>query len=95
MRAPLPIIPGHEAVGSIVILGEGRTHDCSGQPLKIGDRIMWAHVPCGDCYYCTITHQPRLCTQRYSYGYSSSGSYPYLTGAFSEYEYVVPHTEVV
>jgi L-iditol 2-dehydrogenase len=95
MRAQLPIIPGHEAVGRIVKLGEGRSLDCAGQPLTIGDRIMWAHVPCGDCYFCTVTHQQRLCTDRYSYGYSSSAKYPYLSGGFSEYEYVIPRTEVV
>lgn len=95
IRPPLPIIPGHEAVGRIVKLGEGRTRDCAGSPLHIGDRIMWAHVSCGECYACTINNQPTLCEKRYSYGFRHSGNYPHLSGGFAEYEYVVPRTEVV
>jgi L-iditol 2-dehydrogenase len=89
-QVPLPLVPGHEAVCKIIKLGEGRTKDCSGEPLKIGDRIMWSHVCCGECYSCTITQQRTLCEDRYSYGYNYS-----LSGAFAEYEYLVPRTEVV
>lgn len=95
IRPPLPIIPGHEAVGRIVKLGEGRTHDSAGTPLNIGDRIMWAHVSCGECYACAINNQPTLCEKRYSYGFSHFGDYPYLSGGFAEYEYVVPRAQVV
>jgi L-iditol 2-dehydrogenase len=95
IRPQLPVIPGHEAVGRIVKIGEGREKDCAGNPLAIGDRIMWAHVSCGECYYCKVTNQPNLCDKRYSYGFSYSGSYPYLSGGFTEYEYVVPKTDVV
>jgi len=89
-QVPLPLVPGHEAVGRIITLGPGRTKDCSGEPLKIGDRIMWSHASCGECYPCTITRQRTLCEDRFSYGYNYS-----LTGAFAEYEYLTPHTEVV
>lgn len=89
-RVPLPLVPGHETVGRIVKLGEGRTHDCAGAPLAIGDRIMWSHVSCGDCYACSVTHQLTLCESRFGYGWNNS-----LTGSFAEYEYVIPHAEVV
>ncbi len=89
-KAPLPLVPGHEAVGRIVKLGEGRTHDCAGAPLSIGDRIMWAHVTCGECFACAILHNPMACGNRFLYGYNYS-----LTGAFAEYEYVVPNAKVV
>ena len=95
IRPQLPVIPGHEAVGRIVKLGEGRTRDSAGELLSIGDRIMWSHVSCKECYACTIVNQPRLCENRYSYGFSYSGSYPYLSGGFADYEYVVPRAEVV
>lgn len=89
-QVPLPLVPGHEAVGRVIKLGQGRTKDCSGEPLKIGDRIMWSHASCGECYPCTIAQQRTLCEDRFSYGYNYS-----LTGAFAEYEYVTPHTEIV
>jgi L-iditol 2-dehydrogenase len=95
IKPALPVIPGHEAIGRIVQLGEGRTRDCSGETIKIGDRIMWPHVSCGECYSCVINNQPTLCEHRYSYGFSYSGNHPYLTGGFAEYEYAVPHTQVI
>ena len=88
--APLPLVPGHEAVGRVLSLGAGRTSDCSGESIKVGDRIMWSHVNCNDCYACNITRQRTLCKDRFSYGYNYS-----ITGAFSEYEYLIPNTEVV
>jgi L-iditol 2-dehydrogenase len=89
-QVPLPLVPGHEAVGRIIKMGEGRVKDCSGEPLKVGDRIMWSHACCDECYFCTVTQQRTLCEDRFSYGYNYS-----LSGAFAEYEYVTPHTEVV
>jgi D-arabinose 1-dehydrogenase-like Zn-dependent alcohol dehydrogenase len=89
-RIKTPLVPGHEAVGKILKLGQGRTHDCAGEPLKEGDRIMWAHVSCGECFACTVLKQIALCEHRIGYGYSYS-----LTGAFAEYEYVIPKADVV
>jgi threonine dehydrogenase-like Zn-dependent dehydrogenase len=94
-KPAFPIIPGHEVVGRIVKLGDGRTTDCTGEPVNIGDRIMWPHVACGKCYACAINNQPTLCENRYSYGFSSSGDYPYLTGGFAEYEYVIPNADII
>ena len=93
--AKLPIIPGHEVVGRIVKLGECQTADAAGESLEIGDRIMWPHVSCGKCYSCAILNQPNLCEKRYNYGFSHAGDYPYLTGSFAEYEYVIPDADVI
>ena len=90
IAVPLPLVPGHEVIGRIISLGKGRTTDCAGTPIHAGDRIMWSHVSCGNCYPCTVLKQRTLCENRISYGYNYS-----LTGAFAEYEYVVPLTEVV
>ena len=95
LKAPLPNIPGHETLGRIVKLGKGRTHDAAGEPLNIGDRILWAHVECGECYWCKIARQPTLCANRVYYAYRYCDEYPYLMGGFAEYEYVIPLTEVV
>jgi L-iditol 2-dehydrogenase len=51
---------------------------------------MWSHVSCGSCYPCAVLQQRNLCENRFSYGYNFS-----LTGAFAEYEYVIPGSEVV
>jgi D-arabinose 1-dehydrogenase-like Zn-dependent alcohol dehydrogenase len=95
MRPQLPIIPGHEVIGRIVKMGAGRTVDSAGDPLSIGDRIMWPHVSCGKCFSCVINNQPTLCERRFSYGMSYSGAYPYLSGGYAEYEYVIPEAEVI
>ena len=93
-KAPLPNIPGHETIGRVVKLGEGRTHDVSGETLNIGDRIMWGHVGCDDCFWCLISRQPTLCANKTLYAFRCSDDYPHLMGGFAEYEYVIPPTDV-
>jgi L-iditol 2-dehydrogenase len=95
VRPKLPCIPGHEVVGRIVKLGQGRTADIAGEPVGIGDRIMWPHVSCGKCFSCAINNQPNLCEKRFGYGFSFSGDYPYLSGSFAEYEYVIPSADII
>lgn len=92
IKPPLPTIPGHETIGRIVRLGTGRTADVAGEPLKIGDRIMWAHVDCGECYGCEVARDSILCSHRWFYGYQPPQA---LAGGFAEYEYVTPLTKVV
>jgi len=48
LPVPLPIVPGHEPVGEIEMLGPGvRT-------VKVGDRVgvSWFQAGCGRCLYC-------------------------------------------
>jgi len=92
IKAPLPNIQGHETIGRIVALGEGRTMDVAEAPLKIGDRIMWAHTDCGECYYCEVARLQVHCSQRKGYGFASPVA---LRGGFAEYEYISPLTKVV
>ena len=92
IKAPLPNIQGHETVGRIVALGEGRTMDVAEEPLKVGDRIMWAHTDCGECYYCEIPRLQVHCSRRRGYGFDSPEN---LRGGFAEYEYITPLTKVV
>jgi D-arabinose 1-dehydrogenase-like Zn-dependent alcohol dehydrogenase len=92
IKAPLPFIMGHETIGRIVALGKGRVHDAAGEALRIGDRIMWAHADCYDCYKtANILRKPMLCEHRQGYGMSPLDK---LMGGFSEYEYVIPVTKV-
>ena len=89
-RIPLPIVLGHEMMGRVARLGPGVTHDSAGQPLAEGDRMVWTHASCGDCYMCNITHQPTLCPTRRMYMFTNCEAPPYLLGGFSEYCYVFP-----
>lgn len=92
IKSPLPNIQGHETIGRIVKLGEGRTIDAAGEPLAVGDRIMWAHADCGECYWCQIERDPVLCAKRSGYGWAPPSA---LRGGFAEYEMVSPQTNVV
>lgn len=88
----LPVIPGHEMAGTIVKLGDGVARDSVGNPLEVGDRIVWEHGSCGECYYCRVTHQPGICSNRKYYIFSNCDEYPYLVGTFAEYCYVFPES---
>jgi threonine dehydrogenase-like Zn-dependent dehydrogenase len=92
IRAKPPFSMGHETIGRIVKLGKGRVHDAAGEPLKEGDRIIWAHAECNDCYYCQILRKPMLCENRIGYGMAPPEA---LMGGFAEYEYIIPRTKVV
>ena len=92
IKSPLPNIQGHETIGRIVKLGQGRVKDAAGDELKVGDRIMWAHADCGECYWCNIARNPVLCARRSGYGWAPPVA---LRGGFAEYEYVTPATNVV
>jgi threonine dehydrogenase-like Zn-dependent dehydrogenase len=88
--ADLPLILGHEMTGRIVRMADDADRDSLGQPLAIGDRIIWTHGFCGQCEQCVIEHQPTLCTNRRGYMQTAASRYPYLTGGFAEYCYVFP-----
>ncbi len=92
IKPPLPNIQGHETIGQIVKLGEGRLTDASGEHLAVGDRIMWAHADCGECYWCEIARAQVHCAKRTGYGFAPP---VVLRGGFAEYEYVTPMTKVV
>ena len=92
IKPPLPNIQGHETIGRIVKLGEGRAFDIAGESLKIGDRIMWAHADCGECYWCEVAREQVHCAKRQGYGFAPPAA---LRGGFAEYEYVTPITKVV
>ena len=70
MKAALPLIPGHEGVGTVVALGAGVTL------VEAGDRVgvPWLHTACGHCEYC-LTGWETLCQAQQNTDYSVSGSY--------------------
>lgn len=89
-KITLPVILGHEMVGRIIALGDGQHRDSVGQPLRIGDRVTWAHTSCGSCFFCTVAQEPTLCQNTRRYMYETMDRFPYLLGGFCEYGYVMP-----
>jgi len=91
--SPLPIILGHEIVGTIEALGEGVTHDSADAALKIGDRITWTIMDnCGKCYYCRDKGLMMKCRNLQKYGHDSCEKPPHFKGGFAEYCYITPGT---
>jgi threonine dehydrogenase-like Zn-dependent dehydrogenase len=86
----LPVIIGHEMVGSILKLGYGADRDSVGNPLRVGDRVIYTHTACGSCFFCTTARKPTLCMNRRAYMYENMEQEPYLLGGFSEYGYILP-----
>ncbi|MGH9340213.1 MAG: alcohol dehydrogenase catalytic domain-containing protein, partial [Acidobacteriota bacterium] len=66
----LPLIPGHEIVGSVQEAGFGV------QGFKPGDRvgIPWLGWTCGECFYCR-SDQENLCDRAKFTGYTLDGGY--------------------
>ncbi|MER5437705.1 zinc-binding dehydrogenase [Streptomyces sp. NPDC002790] len=90
----LPIVPGHEMAGRVVALGSQDITDIVGDPLEIGDRIVFTQGRCGNCYHCTVAGQPNLCSDRKNYG-TNCERFPYLVGGFAEHCYVYPSSRKI
>ena len=72
----LPLIPGHEIIGTVV--AKGRTVD----RFAIGDRVgvPWLGWSCGACAYC-LSGRENLCDNARYTGYQIDGGYAELTVA--------------
>jgi alcohol dehydrogenase len=82
----MPIILGHELVGVIAELGDGRTCDLAERPLAVGDRITWTlHSSCGRCDHCIERQLPMKCRHLKKYGHDACDHPPHLTGGLAEY----------
>ncbi len=79
MHLPLPLIPGHEASGSIAAIGPRVVEE-----LEPGQRVALDLVErCGECYYCRIG-KSNLCLNRYKDATK-------MLGGFAEYITVRPN----
>jgi propanol-preferring alcohol dehydrogenase len=86
-EAALPIIPGHQAVGTVEALGP----DC--QRLKKGDRvgIAWLRWTCGACKFCTSARENLCPSSRYT-GYHQNGGYAELAAVHEDFAYRLPES---
>ena len=83
----VPIIPGHEIVGRIDLLGAGVTD------LKLGERvgIPWLGHICGVCPYC-LAHRENLCDHPLFTGYTRHGGFATLTIADARFAFPLGET---
>jgi len=81
----LPLVPGHEIVGTVAQLGEGATR------FKIGDRVgvPWLGWTCGECSYCR-NGQENLCDHAKFTGYTLDGGYAEYAVADERFCFPIP-----
>lgn len=84
-EAKLPIIPGHEIVGTVSALGDGV------DGFRLGDRIgiPWLGHSCGDCSYCESGAE-NLCDDPGFTGYQIDGGYADMTIADARFCFALP-----
>ena len=93
--APTPLVLGHESVGRVIAIGEGGTASADGEPLRIGDRVVWSvTVSCGTCDRCTAG-MTQKCHTSAKYGHVRIGPRWELTGGFASHVHLRAGTTIV
>jgi propanol-preferring alcohol dehydrogenase len=88
----LPVIPGHQVVGTIESFGEGlKSGAKTGQKFKVGDRVgvAWLHHTDGTCQYCRMGAE-NLCDHPTFTGYTVDGGYAEYVVADEDFVYAIP-----
>lgn len=83
----VPIIPGHEIVGRIDVIGAGVEGLALGQ--RVG--IPWLGQTCGVCPYC-VAHHENLCDRPLFTGYTRDGGF--ATATIADARFAFPLGEV-
>jgi propanol-preferring alcohol dehydrogenase len=80
----LPLVPGHEIIGTVVEKGE------SVDRFAVGDRVgvPWLGWTCGVCEYC-LSGRENLCDRAQFTGYQVDGGYAELTVADQRYCFAI------
>jgi len=93
LGAQLPTILGHEMTGTVAKLGSGVLTDSAGQPLAVGDRVVYAYYySCGRCPAC-LKGNHAACPMNAFFMFPSNEA-PHFVGAFGEYYYLRPNHTV-
>jgi len=81
----LPLIPGHQVVGTVDRIGRGVKH------FGAGDRVglAWLHSACGACAFCSRGRE-NLCEQALFTGYHVHGGYAEYALAPEAFAYAIP-----
>jgi propanol-preferring alcohol dehydrogenase len=83
----LPIVPGHEIVGRIDVIGDGVTALRAGQ--RVG--VPWLGRTCGQCRYCR-SGQENLCDRPLFTGYTRDGGYATHVVADARFVFALPES---
>src|SRR4051794_29888795 len=85
VKPKMPLIPGHEGVGTVVAVGAGES------PVRVGDRVAlpWLGRACGHCRYC-ITGWETYCQTPQYMGYTIDGSYAEFAVGYASHVVKVP-----
>jgi len=86
LKSPkLPLVPGHEVIGTVMKLGATVTG------FKIGERVgvPWLGSTCGSCHFC-LTDQENLCEHAGFTGYTLDGGFADYMAADHQYCFPVP-----
>ena len=87
---PTPAILGHEAIGQVVAVGEGRPH------LEPGDRVTWTIADsCGTCLPCTAYQLPQKCDHLFKYGHAPLDNGTGLNGCYASHLVLRQGTHIV
>jgi propanol-preferring alcohol dehydrogenase len=81
----LPLVPGHEIVGSVVERGPGADRFALGA--RVG--VPWLGWTCGACEYCRSGRE-NLCDRARFTGYQIDGGYAEMTVADQRYCFAIP-----
>jgi len=81
----VPLIPGHQVVGTVAAAGAGVTR------LAIGDRVgvAWLHHTCGSCARCARGRE-NLCDAAAFTGWTVDGGFAELVAAPADFAYPIP-----
>lgn len=84
-RRKMPVVPGHQAVGVVDVLGPG----C--RALRAGQRvgIAWLRHTCGACRYCRAGRE-NLCESPRFTGYHDDGGYAEYAVVPEDFAYSIP-----
>jgi len=83
----VPVIPGHEIVGTVVALGAGVTTPAPGT--RVG--VPWLGYTCGHCEYCRSGRENLCADARYT-GYQLDGGYAEFVVAEANYVFPLPES---
>jgi alcohol dehydrogenase, propanol-preferring len=81
----LPLIPGHQIVGTVISAGEGAERFAVGE--RVG--VPWLGWTCGECRYCTSGRE-NLCERACFTGYDVDGGYAELVVADERFCFQIP-----
>ena len=81
----LPVVPGHQIVGSVAAVGEGTSI------FKQGDRVgvAWVHGLCGKCTFC-LRGEENLCDAFEATGRDADGGYAEYTVVSERFAHAIP-----